>query len=116
MLRGCQAKRFKGLGTAEEVVAQRARKKSRQHGMVGLPNQDELIAVHLNNHGAALFRSGGFAMAPAGERRPHRPRGWPTKTLRTGYYAPAIGHNPAPSWIYRGCGGAGTLIPWDLRP
>ena len=58
MLRSRQTKRFKGLGPAEDFIPERARKKTRQHGMVGLPDQNELIALLLNNHDAALFRSG----------------------------------------------------------
>src|SRR5277367_133162 len=53
-----QTKRLEGLGPAKEPVTHRPRKKPRQHGMVRLPNQDELVALLLNNHGAALFRSG----------------------------------------------------------
>jgi uncharacterized short protein YbdD (DUF466 family) len=49
---------FRSLRPAEEFIAQCARKKTGQHGMVGLPDYDQLIALLLKDHDAALFRSG----------------------------------------------------------
>jgi hypothetical protein len=49
--------RFQGLGPREDFIAQFARKKPGQNRMVRLANQDKMIAVLLNDHGAALVRS-----------------------------------------------------------
>src|SRR5208282_6944170 len=81
MLRCGQTERFKRLGPAEQLVAQRPREKPRQHGVVRLPDQYELIALLLNDHGAALFRSGASQWRLLGRGAGFRPRGWPNATL-----------------------------------
>src|ERR1700722_15515967 len=48
MLGGRQTEGFKWLRAAEDFVAEVARKKACQHGMVSLPHQDELVALLLN--------------------------------------------------------------------
>jgi hypothetical protein len=58
MFCGGETERFKRFRAAKHLIAQRARKEPGQHGVVGLSNQDELITVVLNDHDAALFRSG----------------------------------------------------------
>jgi hypothetical protein len=41
----------------EEVIAPLAGKKARQYRVIRLPNQNQLIALLLNDHSAALVRS-----------------------------------------------------------
>ena len=57
MLGGGQTKGIVGLGADEILVAPLARKKPRENGVVGLANDDELIALFLNDHAAALESS-----------------------------------------------------------
>src|SRR5437879_991432 len=57
VLRGRELERFQGLGPREDFIAQFARKKPGQNRMVRLANQDKMITVLLNDHGAALVRS-----------------------------------------------------------
>src|SRR5260370_10843802 len=57
MLRGGELERFPRFGADEDFIACFARKIARQNGMVRLANQDKMIALLLNDHGAALVRS-----------------------------------------------------------
>jgi hypothetical protein len=58
VLRCRQAKRLEGFWPVKHIVSEGACEKSGQHRMIGLPDQDQLVALLLNDHGAALFRSG----------------------------------------------------------
>ena len=57
VLRGSELERFQRLGPRETFIAQFARKIPRQNRVVRLANQDQMITVLLNDHGAALVSS-----------------------------------------------------------
>src|SRR6266404_9508788 len=63
-----QAKRFHGRGLRKNLVSQFAREKSRQHRVIRLADNYKFIALILDNHCAALFRSR-IVRAPSWVRR-----------------------------------------------
>src|SRR5882724_12276470 len=66
MFRSCQTKRLEGFRRGEKPVPPMAREKTRQHSVIGLANQNELVPLILDNHGTALRKC----------RRQHRPVRW----------------------------------------
>ncbi len=86
------------LGANEVLVASFARKIAGQDGMIRLANQNKMIAVLLDDHGAALVRSDTHTGAPW-DRRKGLGGGTQAKQFFSmpQYYAPTPGLNPAPS-------------------
>src|SRR5439155_26647059 len=76
VLADSEAEGFEWLRTLEKIVAALARKKSRQYGVVRLPDQNKLVALFLENHSAALTRSAYSAKARGG---------FPCRSLDTTY-------------------------------
>src|SRR5260370_5509733 len=97
VLRGSELERFPRLGPGEVFIPGFARKKPRQNRMVRLANQDQMIALLLNDHGAALVRSAGCSSRLL--RRARSPGGGHSKQFcsRPRYFALTPLSNPAPS-------------------